>query len=332
MFTGCAYEQQYALENQSADNVLTLLDYPKYFELTQRSLPANKERILEQLAQEKLITKNQQGTWNIYNLGAILFAKNLNDFNNLSRKSVRLILYKGNNRIYHEREILGGKGYAVGFESLIDYLTALLPANEILSSAIRQDLPMYPDLALRELIANMLIHQDFTLGGTGPMIEIFNDRMEITNPGTPLIDIQRFIDSPPQSRNERLASFMRRIGICEERGSGIDKVIHQIEVFQLPPPLFEHTEKHLKVTLYAHKSLSMMEEQDKIRACYQHCCLKYVSNEHMNNASLRERFKIKEGNSSMASRIIKKTTEAQLIRLFDGKANRKHYRYVPFWA
>ncbi len=54
------------------------------------------------------------------------------------------------------------------------------------------------------------------------MVEIFDDRIEITNPGEPLVDTQRFIDTPPKSRNETLASMMRRFRICEERGSGID--------------------------------------------------------------------------------------------------------------
>jgi predicted HTH transcriptional regulator len=34
---------------------------------------------------------------------------------------------------------------------------------------------------------------------------------------------------------------MRRMGICEERGSGIDKVVFETEYYQLPAPLFEVT-------------------------------------------------------------------------------------------
>jgi predicted HTH transcriptional regulator len=172
----------------------------------------------------------------------------------------------------------------------------------------------------------------FNLSGTGPMIELFERRMEITNPGVPLVDPQRFLDSPPRSRNEALASFMRRIGICEERGSGIDKVIAQIETYQLPAPIFEQTDEHTRVVLFAHKDYKYMEPEDRIRACYQHCCLKYVNREPMNNTSLRKRFQIDEGNSAMASRIIKQTIEAGLIRLYDPKANRKVYRYVPGWV
>jgi len=108
-----------------------------------------------------------------------------------------------------------------------------------MGKALRKDIPMYPELAVREVVANAIIHQNFFLQGTSPMIEIFDDRMEVTNPGTPLIETKRFIDSPPISRNEKLASFMRRIGVCEERGSGFDKIVYQTEYYQLPAPEIE---------------------------------------------------------------------------------------------
>lgn len=295
-------------------------------------MPEGREAILTALAADRMIQRSDSGQWHISNLGAILFAKRLQDFPALGRKAVRLIQYRGKGKLETVRELTGNKGYAVGFEGLIDYLKTLLPANEEIGKAFRQEVPMYPELALRELVANAIIHQDFNLSGTGPMIELFERRMEITNPGVPLVDPQRFLDSPPRSRNEALASFMRRIGICEERGSGIDKVITQIEMYQLPAPIFEKTDEHTRVVLFAYKDYKDMEPEDRIRACYQHCCLKYVNREPMNNTSLRERFQIDEGNSAMASRIIKQAIEAGLIRLYDPKANRKTYRYVPSWA
>lgn len=326
------FEKQAAATNLSADQVLKLLAYTTYFELTEQPLPEGRDGILSALQADKMITKQENGQWLITNLGAILFAKQLSDFDQLARKAVRLILYKGNARVETVREMEGTKGYAVGFEGLIDYIKALLPSNEEIGKAFRKEVPMYPELALRELVANAIIHQDFSLTGTGPTIELFVARLEITNPGVPLVDTQRFLDSPPQSRNETLASFMRRINICEERGSGIDKVVFQTEVYQLPAPIFETTERHTKAILFAHKEYSEMNTEEKIRACYLHCCLKYVNHEPMNNTSLRARFKIEDGNAAMASRVIKQAIEAGLIRLYDPTANRKALRYVPFWA
>jgi ATP-dependent DNA helicase RecG len=148
-----------------------------------------------------------------------------------------------------------------------------------------------------------------------------------------LIDTLRFIDEPPRSRNETLASFLRRIHICEERGSGIDKVIFQIEMFQLPAPEFLVTDNHTKAILFAYQKLADMDRKDKIRACYQHACLQYVSNKPMTNATLRVRFAIEERNYSIASRIIKETVQEGLIRPADpSNKSKPQAKYVPFWA
>ena len=84
---------------------------------------------------------------------------------------------------------------------------------------------MCSELAIRELVANALLHQDFAVTDTGPMVEIFEDRLGITNPGLPLVEVDRFLDSPPRSRNEGIATLMMRVNICEGRGRGIDKVV-----------------------------------------------------------------------------------------------------------
>jgi ATP-dependent DNA helicase RecG len=191
---------------------------------------------------------------------------------------------------------------------------------------------MYPEPAIRELVANALIHQDFSITGSGPMIEIFSDRMEITNPGLPLVKTERFLDTPPRSRNEDLASIMRRVGICEERGSGVDKVVFETEYYQLPAPLFETVEGNTRAVLFAHRSLNDMDRTDKVRACYLHACLRFVERNPMTNSSLRDRFGIQEKNSAIASRIIRDTIEDELIRPYDPNQGKKYAKYVPFWA
>ena len=247
---------------------------------------------------------------------------------------MRVVVYKGNSRLETEREREGAKGYAGGFEGLIEFLKALLPSNEVIEAAIRRNVPVYPESAIRELAANALIHQDFFVTGSGPMIEVFKDRMEITNPGSPLVETDRFLDSPPRSRNEALASFMRRIGICEERGSGVDKVVSETEFYQLPAPLFEAVEGNTRVTLFAHQSFSEMSREDRIRACYLHACLQHhVQRKAMRNSSLRERFGVEDRNRSQISRVIGDTLEAGLIRSRDPEnESRRHASYVPYWA
>ncbi|TVO55318.1 ATP-binding protein [Denitromonas halophila] len=332
VFDRIPFEKEIAAENVAAEEVLRLLEYPAYFDLLSLPLPEGRDGILAALAADDMIAPGKGGKWSITNLGAVLFAKRLANFRILTRKAVRVVLYKGESRVETVREQEGGKGYAAGFEGLIGFVTNLLPSNEVIGQALRKQVPMFPELAIRELVANAIIHQDFHLTGTGPMVEIFSDRMEITNPGLPLVQTDRFLDSPPRSRNEALASFMRRVGVCEERGSGVDKVVFQTEFYQLPAPLFETSNEHTRAVLFAHREFKEMDKGDRIRACYLHACLRYVQRDYMTNTTLRERFGIDEKNSSMVSRIIKDAIEAGLIRCHDETVGSRARKYLPRWA
>ena len=332
IFDVTPFEELISAENIEANDILMMLDYPAYFDMLKLPLPESRDGIMQALKADAMISKTDGGKWNITNLGATLLAKKLSDFSSLKRKAVRVIVYKGNSRVTTEREQEGAKGYATGFEGLIGYINNLLPTNEVIVKALRKSVPMYPEIAVRELVANAIIHQDFFITGTGPMIEIFEDRMEITNPGIPLVDTNRFLDTPPRSRNESLASFMRRIGVCEERGSGIDKVVFETEYYQLPAPYFEISGDNTRAVLFSQRPLNKMDKDDRIRACYLHACLKYVNRDFMTNASLRDRFGIETKNSAMASRIIKDALAAKAIRPYEESTSRKFMKYVPIWA
>lgn len=326
-----AWEQGMAMSYITGDQVLDLLDYASYFRLLNMPLP-DKSAIFQYLETDQLITRDVGSKWNITNLGAILIANDINKFpHTLSRKAVRFVSYSGKNRVAdvnHRQD--GVKGYANGFEGLINFINGLIPKNEVIEQALRRDNPMFPQLAIRELIANTLIHQDMTISGAGPQIELFEDRVEFTNPGTPLVPTDRMIDLPPRSRNEALATIMRRMGICEEQGSGLDKVIDSVEVYQLPPPLFKDNENSMQVILYGPRKFANMSPNERIRACYQHSILKLITDTPMTNTSLRERFGIEPQNASQASGVIRKALDENLIKHADPDHPRSGY--VPYWA
>nr|WP_229641741.1 ATP-binding protein [Waterburya agarophytonicola] len=78
----------------------------------------------------------------------------------------------------------------------------------------------------------------------------------------PTIKVERFIDEY-RSRNEKLADIMRRFNICEEKGSGIDKVIDAAETYQLPAPDFRVGETPTTAILFAHQDFSDMSKSDR---------------------------------------------------------------------
>ncbi len=321
-----------AKQHVSGDVVLDLLDYTQYFRLVHQPLPDNRTGIFEHLEADQLIQPDVGGKWNITNLGAILLAMDLERFDpSLARKAVRFVAYDGKNKAAAVTHRIDGKrGYAAGFEGLVGYINDLLPKNEHIGEALRAAHPLFPELAIRELVANALIHQDMTVTGSGPQIELFEDRIEITNPGKPLVSADRMIDLPPRSRNEALASMMRRMGMCEEQGSGLDKVIAQVELFQLPPPLFREGDGSMQVILYGPRTFAEMTQDERIRACYHHAVLQFLSGERMKNATLCARFGIDSKNAAQASAVIKKSLQAEYIKVADPDHPRAGY--LPIWA
>jgi ATP-dependent DNA helicase RecG len=323
---------QPAKSNASSDDVIALLDTQTYFELLDIPYPTSRDAVLERLQSQYLIKQTVQG-WTITNLAAILLAKKLDAFSPaLARKAPRVVIYEGINKLQTRDDTTGIRGYAVGFERLVDFVHSAAPQNRFIEEVVRKEVKMFPKQALRELIANALVHQDFLVTGTSVMIEMYSDRIEISNPGIPSIKVERFIDEY-RSRNEQLADIMRRFGICEEKGSGIDKVVNAAEVFQLPAPDFRVGDTRTTAVLFAHQNFANMSKTDRIRACYQHCCLLYVTNQRMSNQTLRERFRLSESQTATVSHIIGATKEASLIKTDKSESSSTRYaRYLPFWA
>ena len=333
IFSREVFENIVAKENVSIDTVLRMLDYREYFEMHKEPLPTKETSIIERFIEEKMITRNEAGKYNILNMGALLYAHRLSDFPTLERKAIRIISYNGDSKVSSpSRETVLNKGYANGFEDLITFIFGMIPDNEDFSTPLRKDIPVYPEEAVRELMGNLMIHQDFHMRGTGPMVELYKSRMEVTNPGAPLIEKDRFVDHPPLSRNEAMARLLRRVGIGEERGYGFDKIVLETESYQLPPPHIMAYDTHTRVTLYAHKSFSKMNKPEKLQACYLHACVKWVLQEDMTNSSLRERFAVDEKNKSMISRLLSDACKAGLIKKHTEETSDKYRRYIPYWA
>lgn len=320
-----------ALRDASAQDVVQLLDTQAFFDLLHLPYPTDQAGVLARLLDERLIERSAAG-FHILNIGAVLLAKSLRSFPGISRKAARVIVYAGESKMQTVSDQTGEKGYAVGFTGLVQYVMGKLPQNEVIEGAIRKEIKLVPEVVIRELLANALIHQDFEMGGASPTVEVFSNRVEIANPGEPIVPVERFIDGY-QSRNERLADLMRRFGICEEKSSGIDRVIEAAELMQLPAPEFLTGHKRTTVVIHGPRSFRDMNGSDRVRACYQHCVLQYVLRRQMTNQSLRERFGLSEGSSNTVSQIITATIEQGLVKNDPNAPDSRRYaRYIPAWA
>ena len=326
------FDSAIALTHESPDDVLKLLNTETYYSLSEEERPHNDDEILRKLASNGCIREDMESGYDITNLGAILFANDVRQFPSIRSKTVRVISYKGKDKkesTGEEQE--GRRGYAVGFSGLIQYIVKALPKDERYLKGVRQIVPRYSETAIREIVANALIHQDFTLEGGGPVIEIYSDRIEITNPGNALIETDRIIDER-RSRNENLASTMRLLGLCEERGGGIDKAIIEIEEMGLPAPEFFMSMNSMRVVMFERKKFSQLSKGDKIWACYCHCVVRWLRHEYMSNSSLRERFELEPDEYQAISAVISDARKAGKIVPAEEDQGKRNARYVPYWA
>lgn len=327
------WEEQRASALLSLDAAAASLDLEAIAKLLQRPLPTESEALAQWLVDEGILTPDGRGYY-ITNFGAVAAARRLDQFPSLERKRIRVVRYRGTNKVDTIDELAGQRGYAAGFEGLIAYLKRVLPHSEVIQQSLRAEVSVYPEIALRELIANALIHQDFTVTGAGPMVDIFDDRIEFTNPGALLPGKRpdRLIGTTPESRNELLASAFRRYRICEERGTGFQKVVSAVELFGLPPILFTPMENAFRVTLYAPRKFSEMSQSERIEACYQHAVLQYLSSQPLTNTTLRERFKLHDKQRNQITNLIGDAVAAGRIKRKDAGSGNKFAEYLPYWA
>lgn len=329
-FESSKFELEFAVTDLTLKQVQSILNidfYKKRLEIDDDS------SAIASLIRDNIICPSLD-KFNITNLGAYTLANDLSHFPALARRAIRITKYNGNhnfdNAVFDRS---GNIGIAVSFNNIIKAIMSQMPFTEDYSNDIREDIPMFPRIAIRELIANALVHQDFTVHGSRPFVEVYNNRIEISNPGTPLIEPGRFLDFKPKSRNDELANLLGKLHIVESRGTGIDKVVNALEENDLPAMEITTQESSTTVIkLNEKKKFKNMSTTEKNQSIYWNACLKYVEGLQIDNKSLRERFRLDKNSSTQISKALNNAQEANLIKPFDSNAGRKFIKYIPYWG
>ena len=209
----------------------------------------------------------------------------------------------------------------------------IITQEEVIVDATRKSVVSFPEIAIRELLANAMIHQDLQQRVTNPMVDVFKNRIEFSNAGAPLVAIERIVDSVPVSRNENIAGFMHKCGICEERGSGYDKIVEATGKNELLAPRIENQNNQFtKAILFAKVPFELTTKEDRIRTCYMQACLVYVNFEGISNSDIRKIFGLGEKEKAKASRLLTSAVEAGYIKVMDSDTALRYKKYIPYWA
>ncbi|MCR1891837.1 putative DNA binding domain-containing protein [Ligilactobacillus murinus] len=332
-FESSKFELKPAITGITFPEVSSLLDLEYYIDARSLSQNITTDDLIIDLLHNSVIKRAGESLFSITNMGAYTLAKDISKFPNVERRTMRIVQYKGKSNTNASFDKKGNMGIARSFNNIIEQIMRLIPYTENYANGIRKDIPLFPKLAIRELVANALVHQDFTLSGSRPLVELYENRIEISNPGTPLIDPNRFLDFKPKSRNDELANLLGNLNIVESRGTGIDKVVTELENLELPAmEINVQGAESTVVILRGEKNFKDMSSHEKIQSIYWHACLKYVSDEQITNATLRSRFGMAPSGSAQISKAIVLAIDSGLIKPYDPSAGKKYVKYIPFWG
>jgi predicted HTH transcriptional regulator len=329
------YELRVALEDLTEHDVAEHLDLDVYYHLLRLRRPHEMADMLRPLVEQRLIKQQDNGRYAITNLGALLVGKRLSSFLGLSRRVLRVVRHegRGNFKILEDRHF--DCGYALALPEAQEFIMSSIPSSEVLDGAFRRIEYSYPEAAVRELLSNVVMHQDLSDTTAGPTVGIYENRIEFSNPGIPLVPIERLLNARPRTRNPLLVDIMRQMDLCEEDGTGWDIAVDACESANLPAPQAECDEDlGTKVTLFCGRAFQRMTKAERMNAVYWHACLLYAQGESMSNQTLRERFGLDGSRKNVVavSRLIRECVDRELVREEDEDASDKFRRYIPYWG
>ena len=140
------------------------------------------------------------------------------------------------------------------------FLTAELGTDLVVSGLRRYDLPRLPEVVLREAIANAVAHRNYEEVGRAVEIRIYPDRINVASPGGLLEPVtEENIRDTHSARNGVVLSHLRRFGLAEDIGRGVDVMQDEMAGALLDPPVFKNLDHSFEVTLPIRGAISPRE-------------------------------------------------------------------------
>lgn len=332
MFAKTGFETLPALTGIERNKIFELLDIPTFYSHLGMAMSTQEESIITNLIFKHIILEDEDGRYTITNVGALLLAKNFDDFPTLMYKKIRIAEYATDTMTSGRGEKNFQKGYLPSFDEAIDYIMRLYPRSESYESNFRKEVTFFPERAIREALGNMLAHQDLTAPSFGPLVSVHPHYIDFASPGEFEGDPKRAMDMLPNSKNEILVDLLHLVHICEARGTGIDLMEEWMGAYGLPSPFIQGSNGSTHLVLKHREKLSDWSNVDVSNTIYMFACFAFISGNEIGNADLRQRLGIKEESAAMVSRLVKQSIDEGLIKIANPNAGAKARKYVPFWA
>lgn len=213
-------------------------------------LPVERAEVMRALVDLDVAEPSPSGAPTALRAAAVLFARRPDRF--VPGATVQLVRRSGvgpgpgptEDRV----ELTGPMAEVV--DGCLDFIARHTRRYEVVLASRREQLPEYPASVLREAIVNALAHRDYGLRGATVDVTVWDDRVEIQSPGSLpghiTLENMRYEHF---SRNRRIMRVLKRLGLVEEYGDGVDRMIREMEARLMEPPVFSATAASVTVTL-----------------------------------------------------------------------------------
>ena len=257
-FSGCTYLR----EGANCQKLTNVEEIREIFQQHERiyfdAIPLPKVNLLEDL-DHKIFTEFKREAHIVSNIDnhQILDSMRLFDENNVVKSGgvlffarhpetlffhavVRCVLFKGTDKVYIIDDKTFGGPLINQYNKAIDWLKSKLQiAYEITGTGPRKEVWEIPLEVFKEAIINALAHRDYSEQGATITIEMFDDRVEITNPGTLLPVVAKNFGKKSLSRNPLIFGLFTRMNLVEHIGSGIPRMRKEMLEAGLPEPTYD---------------------------------------------------------------------------------------------
>ncbi len=141
---------------------------------------------------------------------------------------------------------------SIALEPLIAFIRRHTTMTAEIGETKRKNIPQYPPIVIREAVINALLHADYSIKGASIQIAIFDNRIEITNPGClPFgLSLETALSGVSQLRNRVIGRVFRELHLIEQWGSGLGRMINICQQQGISPPKFEELGNFFRITLY----------------------------------------------------------------------------------
>jgi len=197
------------------------------------------------------LAEKKNGSYYFKNAVPLFFSKNIRKFNTSAYTTC--ILFKGNTRSY----IIDRKDFDGNLAEQVEDALNFVKKNTLLAyqikDIVRKEIPQYPVDAVREGIVNAVMHRDYFETGSNVFVYIYDDFIEIVNPGG-LFGISRDqLGKICMRRNERIADLFKIRGLVEKAGTGIQRMKDAMRKDGLKELEIDVSENFFIATFYGHK-------------------------------------------------------------------------------